>query len=388
MRVLVGITGGIAAYKAAEVIRELVSLGHDVRVVPTQNALRFVGAATLEALSHNPVHSDLYSDVSDVRHIELAKWAELILIAPATAAFLARTAFGLSEDLLDNVILASRAKLFIAPAMHTDMWLNASTVSNVGVLRSRGIVVLEPASGRLTGSDSGVGRLPEPKEIVRSALSALLEQDMSGKRVLIVAGGTRENIDPVRFIGNRSSGKQGIALVEEAIARGAKVKLVAANFDYVSQGVEVVRVSSTQELQDELERSFDFDIIVMPAAVADYSPEFESFSKLKKDGDLVLRLTQNPDLIASLATKARRNNASSKVAGFAAETVAGEQLAELARSKLVGKGLDLIVANDVSGGRGFDADTNEVQLVTRLDVSHVSGTKREIAAHIFKALLV
>lgn len=390
MRVLVGITGGIAAYKAAEVIRNLTEAGHEVRSVPTQNALRFIGAATLEALTHNSVHSELYDDIEDVRHIELAKWADLVIVAPATASFLARTASGIADDLLGNIILATKAPIVLAPAMHTEMWENTATRRNVQVLRERGFLVIEPAVGRLTGQDTGVGRLPDSAYIVQSALTKTVAQDLLGKKVLIVAGGTREAIDPVRFIGNRSSGKQGIALVEEAVSRGAETVLVAANFDYYSPEVKTLTVSSTSELIQALEGLLDsFDIVVMPAAVSDYRVEIPSPVKLKKAGSgdgLQLNLIQNPDVISHLAKSERNKNPHVKIIGFAAETSSGNELFEVAKEKLVRKNLDLIVANEVSESLGFDADSNRVFLISKEASSEVSGSKRVIAREIFNTI--
>jgi phosphopantothenoylcysteine decarboxylase/phosphopantothenate--cysteine ligase len=390
MRVLVGITGGVAAYKAAEVIRGLVEAGHEIRAVPTPNALRFIGAATLEALTHNSVHSELYDDVEEVRHIELAKWAQLIIVAPATASFLARTASGLADDLLGNIILATTAPLVIAPAMHTEMWQNQATITNVETLKRRGILVIDPAVGRLTGADSGVGRLPDPEYIVQSALSKVVAKDFAGKKVLIVAGGTREAIDPVRFIGNRSSGKQGIALVEEAVARGASVQLVAANFAYYSPEVVTKNVSSTDELVQALgDVGSDFDIVVMPAAVSDFRVSEPSSKKVKKSesgSQLVLSLVENPDVISMLANSVRSINPMAKIVGFAAETESGNELIELAKGKLTRKGLDLVVANEVSDSLAFDQESNDVVLVSANIEQPVSGSKRLIAKAIFDAI--
>lgn len=392
MRILVGITGGVAAYKAAEIIREFVEAGHEVRAVPTANALRFIGTATLEALTHNSVHSDLYEDVEDVRHIELAKWAELLLVAPATASFLARTAAGIADDLLGNIVLATVAPIVVAPAMHTEMWQNPATLSNVKTLRLRGITVIEPAVGRLTGSDSGVGRLPEPHYIAATSLSRVVAKDLQGKTVLVIAGGTREPIDPVRFIGNRSSGKQGIALVEEAVSRGAEVSLIAANFNYHSPEVATVEVSTTAELQQALFASgAQFDYVIMPAAVSDYRVANPSSTKLKKSekgDDLELVLVQNPELITELASRIHTAKPDAKVAGFAAETSSGDELVELGKAKLVRKGLDLLIANNVSSNKGFDQDENEVVLISKSDLVKVPGSKREIAKAIFDLLLI
>lgn len=390
MRVLVGITGGIAAYKAAEIVREFVELGHEVRVVTTQNALRFIGAATLEALSHNPVSTDIYSDVSEVRHIELARWAEIVLVAPATASFLARTATGLADDLLGNVILASTAPIFIAPAMHTEMWLNAATISNVQILRARGLTVIEPASGRLTGSDTGIGRLPDAKDIVASVLNAQTKKnDLAGKKVLVVAGGTREFIDPVRFIGNRSSGKQGIALAEVASSRGAQVTLIAANFDYSSAKINVIPATTSLDVQEALEMlGVDFDFVIMPAAISDFKPAMVSETKLKKTGGqgLDLELFQTADLISDLASKLHHANPNCKVIGFAAETASGEELIALGRTKLHRKGLDFVVANDVSGGSGFESDENSVSVLSDSILVSLEGSKFEIASGIFDVI--
>jgi len=389
MRVLVGITGGVAAYKAAEIVRSLTELGHEVRVIATTNALRFIGAASLEALSKNTVSTDLYADIPDVRHIELAKWPDAILVAPATASFLARTANGLADDLLGNVLLATVAPVVIAPAMHTEMWFNAATLANVEVLRGRGLTVIEPGSGRLTGSDVGIGRLPDPDQLVQAVVSAVTPKDLTGKSVLIVAGGTREYIDPVRYIGNRSSGRQGIALVEEALSRGAEVTLVAANFSYSSSTVDVHEVETTHELIERLQSLTEpFDYVVMPAAVSDFRLESVSPSKLKKsEGLMTLDLVENPDVITALAVATRLKNPNAKIVGFAAETATGSDLVNLASSKMSKKGLDVVVANDVTGGAGFDSDDNSVHIISAGETLQFAGSKREIAAKIFTVLL-
>lgn len=389
MRVLVGITGGISAFKAAEIVREFTELGHEVRVVATPNALRFIGSVTLEALSHNPVFSDLYSDVADVRHIELAQWAEVILVAPATASFLARTASGLADDLLGNVILAATAPIVIAPAMHSEMWHNAATVKNVECLRERGLRVIQPGVGRLTGEDTGIGRLPETKQLVRETLAVFALQDLTEKKVLVIAGGTREYIDPVRFIGNRSSGKQGIALVEEAKARGAEVTLLAANVVYSASDVAVFNVQTTAEILDVLDDTgLDFDVILVPAAISDFRVDHVSESKIKKSGNepLVLRLVQNPDVLTGITAKLKGLEPRPVVIGFAAETETGEKLELLAREKLSRKDLDIIVANDVSEGKAFDVERNEVLIISHQGVSKVAGSKREIAKAIFDSI--
>jgi len=389
MRVLVGITGGIAAYKSAEIVRAFSELGHDVRVIATPNALRFIGAATLEALSHNQLFSDLYSDIPDVRHIELAQWAEVVLVAPATASFLARSASGLADDLLGNVLLATTAPIAVAPAMHSEMWLNAATESNVSTLRARGITVIDPGTGRLTGEDTGVGRLPETNQLVQAALSLVTPKDLSGKSILVVAGGTREFIDPVRYIGNRSSGKQGIALVEEAVARGATVTLIAANFDYQSSQVNVIDVVDTDGLLAAMSLlDLNFDFIVMPAAVSDYRAKSFSEKKIKRSSSSYsLELIANPDVIATLSAEARKVNPEVRVVGFAAETESGSALLSLAKEKLSKKHLHLIVANDVSDGAAFDRDENSVHIISENTSKLVSGSKRLIAAEIYTVLL-
>ena len=389
MRVLVGITGGIAAYKSAEIVRAFAELGHDVRVIATPNALRFIGAATLEALSHNQLFSDLYSDIPDVRHIELAQWAEVVLVAPATASFLARSASGLADDLLGNVLLATTAPIAVAPAMHSEMWLNAATEANVSTLRARGITVIDPGIGRLTGEDTGVGRLPETNQLVQAALSLVTPKDLSGKSILVVAGGTREFIDPVRYIGNRSSGKQGIALVEEAVARGASVTLIAANFDYQSSQVKVIDVVDTDGLLAAISLlDLNFDFIVMPAAVSDYRAKSFSEKKIKRSSSSYsLELIANPDVIATLSSEARKVNPEVRVVGFAAETESGSALVSLAKEKLSKKHLHLIVANDVSDGAAFDVDENSVHIISENTSKLVSGSKRLIAAEIYTVLL-
>ena len=258
LQIVLGVTGGIAAYKATGVIRLFSEAGHSVKVIPTENALRFIGATTLEALSHNSVDPDLYSDVADVKHVQLGQQANLIVVAPATANFIAKLAAGIADDLLGNTILASNAPVLIAPAMHTEMWLNPATIANIETLRSRGIHILEPAEGRLTGEDTGIGRLPEPEQIVAAALALVTSQDLSDKEILITAGGTREAIDPVRFIGNHSSGKQGIALARAAASRGAKVTLIGANIEPVSlPNLRFIPVQTATQLETEVNSRLD-----------------------------------------------------------------------------------------------------------------------------------
>ncbi len=394
MRILVGVTGGIAAYKAAGVIRGFTELGHTVKVLPTQNALRFIGATTLEALSHNAVDPDLYTDVDSVKHIALAQEADLIVVAPATASFLARYASGIADDLLLNVLLATRAKVVIAPAMHTEMWIHPATVANVQLLRARGVVVIEPAVGRLTGDDSGAGRLPEPEVIVSQALNTVTSQDFAGKNITIAAGGTREPIDSVRFIGNRSSGKQGIALAEAASSRGATVTLIAINIDSdLSRFSNVVRVSSTEELSAALSAaSSNSDAILMPAAVSDFRVSNPLIGKMHREDSETknLELVANPDLLAELSRLRMDSKMNVALVGFAAEVLelghGSNELIERAKVKLAKKGVDMIVANDVSNGQVFDADENSVVIITKEEQQLLTGSKLAVANGILDLL--
>ena len=380
MRIIVGVTGGIAAYKSAGLVRLLVEAGHSVQVVATQNALKFIGAATLEALSKNPVESDLWSDVDTVKHIDLAKSADLVIVAPATASFIARYAAGLADDLLGNILLATKAKVAIAPAMHTEMWQHDSTIANIAKLQSRGVLVVEPDSGRLTGEDSGVGRLPEPESIIAQAFASLRNQDLAGKKFLVTAGGTQEPIDPVRFIGNRSSGKQGIAIAKAARERGAEVVLIAANIESDFPGVESIVANSAGDMKVAVDKNLDWaDCLIMTAAVADFSPDGVSKSKLKKEmigKEQTLTLTQNADILTG-ASKILRDKGKIAV-GFAAET--SSDLVKAAHAKLQSKGCNVLVANDVSDGKVFGEDATSVLIVTQqgVDVS-ASGTKLEVA---------
>jgi len=373
MKVLLGVTGGIAAYKSAEIIRLLTEAGHDVRVLPTENALRFIGSTTLEALSHNPIDPNLYTDVADVKHIEVAQWADVVLVAPATASFLARTAIGIADDLLGNIILATRARVFVAPAMHTEMWENPATLANIATLRERGLQIIEPGVGRLTGKDSGVGRLAEPAEIV-AAISG--NNQLSGKRVIVTAGGTREPIDAVRFLGNYSSGKQGLEIAKAATLAGAKVVLIAANIDVASGAAEVVHVRTASELDSAIKQHLDdADVLIMAAAVADFRVENPAQNKLKRSelgAQITLNLIANPDILAST------NRDGLLKVGFAAETTT--ELASFAQAKLRAKNCDLIVANNVSSGAVFGADTNSVEIFDATGlVQSISGTKSDVA---------
>jgi phosphopantothenoylcysteine decarboxylase/phosphopantothenate--cysteine ligase len=392
MRVVVGITGGIAAYKAVALIRLLTEAGHEVKVIPTANALRFVGAATLEAISHNTVDPDLYTDVADVKHIELAQSADLIIVAPATGSFVARTAAGIADDLLSNVVLASSAPVVVAPAMHTEMWTNPATQQNVLTLQSRGVRVMSPASGRLTGSDTGIGRLPEPEEILRFAMAAVVVQDLFGKSFVVTAGGTQEPLDPVRYLGNRSSGKQGIAIAREASARGARVVLIAANLA-VSEPFETIHVRTSQEMANALESiPKTTDCIVMAAAIGDFRAEVVSDHKIKKsdnDEGITLSLLRTPDLLAETASRLSKASSKCVVVGFAAETAGTEyDLESLAKVKLLKKGCHLVVANDVANGKVFGSDHNDVLLVQEHgQANRVIGSKAEVASAIVDTTL-
>lgn len=395
MRILVGVTGGIAAFKAAGVIRGFTELGHSVKVLPTQNALRFIGATTLEALSHNSVDPDLYTDVESVKHIALAQEADLIVVAPATAAFVARFAAGIADDLLLNVLLATKAKVVIAPAMHTEMWTHPATVSNIETLKARGVVVIEPAVGRLTGEDSGAGRLPEPEQIVSQSLASITNQDFAGKHIVIAAGGTREPIDAVRFIGNRSSGKQGIALADAAMSRGAKVTLIAINLEAdLSRFNDVVKVSSTKELNSSLqELATKADVVLMPAAVSDFRVKEQSDGKLSRSDSesQSIELIANPDLLLGLSKLRKDKQLKTLLVGFAAEVLedgqGSQELTARAHAKLERKGVDLIVANDVSNGKVFESDENRVVVISKSSDQEFAGRKIEIANKVLDTVI-
>lgn len=393
MHVIVGITGGIAAYKATNIIRLLTEAGHTVKVIPTQNALRFIGATTLEALSHNTVDADLYTDVESVKHVSLGQEADLVIVAPASAAFLGRFAAGIADDLLGNTLLVTKAPIVLAPAMHSEMWQNLATSENVSTLAKRGVHILEPAVGRLTGEDSGIGRLPEPEQIVEFALSRIARQDLAGKRFLITAGGTREEIDPVRFIGNKSSGKQGISIALEAVARGASVTLIAANIDAIPAELKNIEiVQNAKQLNEKLnEHLANHDVLVMAAAIADFRVLNPATSKLKRSelGDhLQLELVANEDILANAVQRIQSENLSVLSVGFAAETASGsQQLEDLAKHKLEKKGCDMIVANNVSNGAVFDSETNDVLILTKSGRSLAAhGSKRLVAAELLDVI--
>ncbi|MCI2423932.1 bifunctional phosphopantothenoylcysteine decarboxylase/phosphopantothenate--cysteine ligase CoaBC [Saccharopolyspora sp. K220] len=369
-RVVLGVSGGIAAYKACEVLRRLTESGHQVRVIPTEAALRFVGAATFEALSGQPVETGVFADVEEVPHVRLGQQADLVVVAPATADLLARAAHGQANDLLTSTLLTARCPVLMVPAMHTEMWEHPATRHNVALLRSRGVVVAEPDSGRLTGADTGKGRLPDPAEIVDLARLLLadphaLPRDLEGRRVVVSAGGTREPLDPVRYLGNRSSGRQGFALARVAAHRGADVTLVAAHTaDLVNPaGVRVIRVGTAEELRSVmLAESDGADAVVMAAAVADFRPVAQVEHKIKKtDRDPEpMALTRNPDILVELVEARNAGKlAASLIIGFAAETGdATTSALDHGRAKLARKGCDLLVVNAVGDGRAFEVEEN------------------------------
>ncbi|WP_043638593.1 bifunctional phosphopantothenoylcysteine decarboxylase/phosphopantothenate--cysteine ligase CoaBC [Nonomuraea candida] len=363
MQVVLGVSGGIAAYKACELLRLFTESGHGVRVVPTREALNFVGAPTWAALSGNPVSAEVWDDVHEVPHVRIGKRADLVVVAPATADVLAKAAHGLAGDLLTNTLLTATCPVVFAPAMHTEMWQHPATRANVATLRERGAIVIDPAVGRLTGADTGPGRLPDPAEIFQVCLRVLRgrPRDLAGRRVVVSAGGTREAIDPVRFIGNRSSGLQGYALARTAAARGAEVTLVAANTALPDPaGAKVVRVESTAELREAvLAASAGADAVVMAAAVADFRPETRHDAKIKKtDGEPAsIRLVKNPDILAELGERRGHDSGAGPrvIVGFAAEThdVLANGQAKLARKKC-----DLLVVNQVGEGLAFGSPDN------------------------------
>ena len=396
MFVVVGVTGGIAAYKTVGVVRLLVKAGHDVHVVPTDDALRFVGLPTWEAISRNPVTTSVHDDVARVRHVALGQSADLVIVAPATANTLASMTAGLASDLLGTTLLATTAPVVVAPAMHTEMWRHPATVHNMDVLRARGVHVVGPADGALTGGDSGPGRMSEPEEIVTAAL-ALVERprDLTGLAVLVSAGGTREPIDPVRFLGNRSSGRQGVAIARAAADRGATVTLVAAHLDAdvrPDPRVDVIAVGTADELGRAMDATApDADVIVMAAAVADYSVAAVSEHKLRKQespGALTLELVENRDVVAGLVAARRPGQT---IVAFAAETVdSEEELVERARAKAARKGVDLLAVNAVGWTRGFESADNALTIVGHHGevVATASGSKDDTAHALLDAVLM
>ncbi|WP_338694389.1 bifunctional phosphopantothenoylcysteine decarboxylase/phosphopantothenate--cysteine ligase CoaBC [Streptomyces sp. Q6] len=365
-KVVLGVSGGIAAYKACELLRRLTESGHEVRVVPTDSALHFVGAATWSALSGNPVSTEVWDSVHEVPHVRIGQHADIVVVAPATADMLAKAAHGLADDLLTNTLLTARCPVVFAPAMHTEMWEHPATQENVATLRRRGALVIEPAVGRLTGVDTGKGRFPDPVEIfdyVRRVLAGGGERDLAGKHVVVSAGGTREPLDPVRFLGNRSSGKQGYALARSAVARGARVTLLSANAALPDPaGVDVVHVGTAVQLREAvLKAAADADAVVMAAAVADFRPETYATGKIKKkDGQepAPIALVRNPDILAEIS--ADRPRPGQVVVGFAAET---DDVLANGRAKLARKGCDLLVVNEVGERKTFGSEENEAVIL-------------------------
>ncbi|GAA2142657.1 bifunctional phosphopantothenoylcysteine decarboxylase/phosphopantothenate--cysteine ligase CoaBC [Arthrobacter humicola] len=418
MRIVLGVGGGIAAYKAASLLRLFTEAGHDVTVIPTEAATRFVGVATWEALSGRPVSNSVFDAVHTVNHVRLGHEAELIVVAPATADLLARAATGQADDLLTNTLLmAGDCPVLMAPAMHTEMWQHPATQANVETLRSRGVTVLEPASGRLTGADSGPGRLPEPEAIFTAAMalagaaaapaappatpdmeprtpsdpadavpSAI--RPLAGLTVTISAGGTREPLDPVRFLGNRSSGKQGVALAAAALDAGARVRLLAAHMEVPAPaGVELVQVETALELRKAaLHAAADSDVVIMAAAVADFRPADVSGTKIKKRDDVadpVINLVRNPDILRELVEVRDAASRNQLIVGFAAETGdAGGDVLEYALAKLHRKACDLLVVNQVGRDKVFGEDTNSVVILSRAgsEPQEASGSKSDVAA--------
>ncbi|GAT03082.1 bifunctional phosphopantothenoylcysteine decarboxylase/phosphopantothenate--cysteine ligase CoaBC [Mycolicibacterium fortuitum] len=402
-RIVVGVSGGIAAYKACTLVRQLTEAGHSVRVLPTESALRFVGAATFEALSGNPVHTGVFTDVHEVPHVRIGQEADLVVVAPATADLLARAVAGRADDLLTATLLTARCPVLFAPAMHTEMWFHPATVDNVATLRRRGAVVLEPASGRLTGADSGAGRLPEAEEIATFAQLLLergdaLPYDLAGVKALVTAGGTREPIDPVRFIGNRSSGKQGYAVARVLAQRGADVTLVAGNTAGLVDpaGVDVVHIGSAAQLRDAVSKyAPESNVLVMAAAVADFRPPQVATSKIKKGGasePSSIELVRNDDVLAG-AVRARSEGQlpnMQAIVGFAAETgdANGDVLFH-ARAKLQRKGCDLLVVNAVGENRAFEVDHNDGWLLSAdgAEAALEHGSKTLMATRIVDAIV-
>ena len=402
-RIIVGVAGGIAAYKACSLVRQLSEAGHDVRVVPTESALRFVGAATFEALSGHPVHTGVFEDVPAVPHVRLGQEADLVVVAPATADLLARAAAGRADDLLTATLLTARCPVLFAPAMHTEMWQHPATSDNVATLRRRGAVVLEPASGRLTGSDSGAGRLPEPEEIATfaellAARADALPHDLSGTRILVTAGGTREALDPVRFLGNRSSGKQGYAVARVAAQRGAEVTLIAGNTAGLADpaGVHVLKVGSAAQLSELVSKHApEAQVLVMAAAVADFRPAHVETTKIKKTADTAegrsVELVRTEDVLAGVVRQRADGQLPNlrAIVGFAAET--GDDHGDVlfhARAKLGRKACDLLVVNAVGDGRAFEVDSNDGWLLgsdgTETALEH--GSKTLMASRIVDAI--
>jgi len=391
----VSVTGGIAAYKTVHLVRLLTKAGHEVTVVPTEDALRFVGTPTWEAISRHPVTTSVHDDVAKVRHVALGQAADLVIVAPATANSIAKMTAGLADDLFGTTLLATEAPVLIAPAMHAEMWRHPATRANIETLRSRGVHIIGPADGELAGGDSGPGRMSEPEEIFAAAQALLAPRDLEGLRVAVSAGGTREPIDPVRFLGNRSSGRQGVALAAEAAARGASVVLVATNIagdvlaDARHPSVRIVTAGSAAELADAMaDAAADADVVIMAAAVADYRPVAVSDRKLTKESGGIpsIELVENADIVASLVAARRPGQL---IVGFAAETPEDQdELFARARRKQQRKGVDLLVVNEVGWERGFESADNAVHVLGPggAIAGEASGTKRAVASAVWDAV--
>ncbi|WP_309104485.1 bifunctional phosphopantothenoylcysteine decarboxylase/phosphopantothenate--cysteine ligase CoaBC [Microbacterium sp.] len=401
MNIVVGVTGGIAAYKTVHLVRLLIKAGHDVTVIPTDDALRFVGTPTWEAISRHPVTTSVHDDVARVRHVALGQAAELVIIAPATANTIATMTAGIADDLLGTTLLATTAPVVIAPAMHAEMWQHPATQANIATLRERGVRIVGPAEGELAGGDSGPGRMVEPEEIVAAALAVFAARDLDGLRVVVSAGGTREPIDPVRYLGNRSSGRQGTALAVEAAERGAEVQLVATNVsrDVLQDAgrhpnIRILSAGTAAELGAVMaEAAAASDVVVMTAAVADYRPATVAERKLTKEaGPLTsIELVENEDIVAGLAAArlAGRAPAGQVIVAFAAETPNDEaELLERAHGKRQRKGVDLLVVNEVGWDRGFEIPDNAVRIVSETGVlASVAGSKRDVAGAVWDAIV-
>lgn len=390
MVIVVGVSGGIAAYKAVQLVRLFIADGHEVHVVPTQDALRFVGLPTWEAISRNRVTTSVHDDVPEVRHVALGQRADLVVVAPATANTLAAMAAGLAPDLLGTTLLATTAPVLVAPAMHTEMWLHPATQANMATLRSRGVHVVGPDDGELTGGDSGPGRMSEPEAIHAAATALLRERDLEGVTVAVSAGGTREPIDPVRYIGNRSSGRQGVALAVAAAERGARVQLAACNIEADvlrparRDGIEITQAATAAELSRVM-NGYETDVVIMAAAVADYSvADVADEKRSKADGHPTIELEENEDIVAGLASRRRDGQ---RIVAFAAET--GDDHLERARRKRRKKDVDLIVVNVVGWTQGFESPENRVAIIDRSDdvVAEAAGSKSDVSHVILDAVL-
>lgn len=395
MKIILGVGGGIAAYKVASLLRLLKEDGHDVHVVPTKAALNFVGSATWESLSGHPVTSEVWDDVAEVPHVRLGKEADLVLVAPATADLLARAATGVANDLLTNILLTARCPIVFAPAMHTEMWEHVATQQNVSTLRARGVTVIDPAVGRLTGSDTGAGRLPEIEQIAQIALAQINpgKKDLVGKKFLITAGGTREYLDPVRYIGNSSTGKQGIALAQAALDRGAQVTLICANVSLPTPiGAQVVSVQTADQLAKTVnEHANSADVVIMAAAVSDFTPKQVGKSKIKKEDSgsgLTIELVQTQDILKGLAANKPKGQ---YIVGFAAETGDDKATAlEYGFAKLARKGCDALVVNEVGPNKGFGTDDNSVVILIaepKASIEVALNSKYEVAQQVLNQVV-